>query len=113
MVGQCSRSYQHEFDQTAGGSGRQECLACSGPGGPEESDTTKQRQQIRHCLGMLRLEGGEAKAPPALPFGRAEPRPAGTGPSSSSQPKPGGPRACGVPETFLKRKGKVQSVKDL
>ncbi|CAI5791531.1 Hypothetical predicted protein [Podarcis lilfordi] len=44
MVGQRSRSYQHEFDQTGGGSGRQECLACSGPGGHEESDTTKQQQ---------------------------------------------------------------------
>uniref|UniRef100_A0A670JDH7 Uncharacterized protein n=1 Tax=Podarcis muralis TaxID=64176 RepID=A0A670JDH7_PODMU len=44
MVGQCSRSYQHEFDQTAGGSGRQECLACSGPWGHKESDTTKQQQ---------------------------------------------------------------------
>uniref|UniRef100_A0A670JAM0 Reverse transcriptase domain-containing protein n=1 Tax=Podarcis muralis TaxID=64176 RepID=A0A670JAM0_PODMU len=41
MVGQCSRSYQHEFDQTAGGSGRQEWLACSGPWGHEESDMTK------------------------------------------------------------------------
>ncbi|CAI5773799.1 Hypothetical predicted protein [Podarcis lilfordi] len=42
MVGRYSRSYQHESDQTAGGSGRQKCLACSGPGGHEESDTTKQ-----------------------------------------------------------------------
>uniref|UniRef100_A0A670HXR9 Uncharacterized protein n=1 Tax=Podarcis muralis TaxID=64176 RepID=A0A670HXR9_PODMU len=44
MAGQCSRSYQHEFDQTAGGSGRQECLACSGPWGHKESDTAKQQQ---------------------------------------------------------------------
>ena len=41
MVGQCSRNYQHVSDQTAGGSGRQECLACSGPWGHKESDTTK------------------------------------------------------------------------
>uniref|UniRef100_A0A670IS25 Uncharacterized protein n=1 Tax=Podarcis muralis TaxID=64176 RepID=A0A670IS25_PODMU len=41
MVGQCSRSYQHESDQTAGGSGRQECLVCSGPWGHKELDTTE------------------------------------------------------------------------
>ena len=41
MVGQCCRSYQHEFDPTPGGSGRQEGLACSGPWGHEESDMTK------------------------------------------------------------------------
>ena len=41
MVGQCHRSYQHEFDPTPGGSGRQEGLVCSGPCGHEESDTTK------------------------------------------------------------------------
>ena len=41
MVGQCHRRYQHEFDQTLGGSGRQEGLACSGPWGHEESDMTK------------------------------------------------------------------------
>ena len=41
MVGQCHQSDQHEFDPTPGGSGRQEGLACSGPWGPEESDTTK------------------------------------------------------------------------
>ena len=43
MVGQCSRRHQHVSDQTAGGSGRQECLACSDLWGHEESDTTKQR----------------------------------------------------------------------
>uniref|UniRef100_A0A670K6R8 BPTI/Kunitz inhibitor domain-containing protein n=1 Tax=Podarcis muralis TaxID=64176 RepID=A0A670K6R8_PODMU len=37
----CFRGYQHEFDQTAGGSGGQRCLACSGLWGHEESDTTK------------------------------------------------------------------------
>ena len=31
---------QHEFDQSLGGSGRQEGLACSGPWGHEELDTT-------------------------------------------------------------------------
>ena len=41
MVGQCHRSYQHEFDPTPGGSGRQEGLACSGSWGHKESDTTK------------------------------------------------------------------------
>ena len=41
MVGQCHRSYQHEFDQTPGGSGRQEGLACSGPWGHEEFDRIK------------------------------------------------------------------------
>ena len=40
MAGQCHRSDQHEFDQTPGGSGRQEGLAGSGPWGHEESDTT-------------------------------------------------------------------------
>ena len=40
MVGQCHRSNQHEFDPAPGGSGRQEGLACSGPWGHEESDTT-------------------------------------------------------------------------
>ena len=42
MVGQCHRSYQNEFDQTLGGSGRWEGLACSGPWGHKESDMTKQ-----------------------------------------------------------------------
>ena len=41
MVGQCSQSYQSEFDQTVGGSGRQDCLASSGPWGHKELDTTK------------------------------------------------------------------------
>ena len=41
MVGQCDQSYQHEFDPTLGGRGRQEGLACSGPWGHKESDTTK------------------------------------------------------------------------
>ena len=40
MVGQFHRSYQHEFDQTPGGSERQEGLACSGLWGHEESDMT-------------------------------------------------------------------------
>ena len=40
MVGQHHRNYQHEFDTTLGGCGRQEGLACSGPWGHEESDTT-------------------------------------------------------------------------
>ena len=33
--------YNIGFDLTPGGSGRQEGLACSGPWGHEESDTTK------------------------------------------------------------------------
>ena len=41
MVGQCHQSNQHEFDPTLRGSGRQEGLACSGPWGHEQSDTTK------------------------------------------------------------------------
>ena len=41
MDGQGHRSDQHEFDPTLGGSGRQEGLACSGPWGHEESDTTE------------------------------------------------------------------------
>ena len=41
MAGQCLRSNQHEIDRTPGGSGRQEGLACSGPWGHKESDTTK------------------------------------------------------------------------
>ena len=41
MVEQCHRSYQHEFDPTPGGSGRQEGLTSSGPWGHKESDTTK------------------------------------------------------------------------
>ena len=40
MSGQCHRSYQHDFDQTLGGSRIQEGLVCSGPWGYEESDTT-------------------------------------------------------------------------
>ena len=40
MDGQGHRSNQHDFDQTPGGSGRQEGLACSGPWGQKESDTT-------------------------------------------------------------------------
>ena len=41
IVGQCHRSYHHEFDPTPGGSGRQKGLARSGPRGHEELDTTK------------------------------------------------------------------------
>ena len=41
MAGQCHRSYQHEFDTTPGGSGRQEGLLCSGPWCHEELDTNK------------------------------------------------------------------------
>ena len=57
MVGQCHRSDQHEFDLTPGGSGRQEGLACSGPWGHEESDTTKQLNNNDHnilkgCFGL-------------------------------------------------------------
>ena len=57
MDGQCSQSYQHGSDQSAGGSGRQECLACSGPWGHEESDTTKRlnnnnnNNRFRGCTG--------------------------------------------------------------
>ena len=44
MVGQCHQSNQHESAQILAGSGRQEGLACSGPWGHEESDTTKQQK---------------------------------------------------------------------
>ena len=37
MDGQFHRSDQHKSDPTPGGCGRQEGLACSGPGGHEES----------------------------------------------------------------------------
>ena len=47
MVGQCHRSNQHEFDTTPGGSGGQEGLACSGPWGHEESDTTKRLNKTK------------------------------------------------------------------
>ena len=40
MVGQGHRSDQHEFDETLGGSGRQEGLVCSGLWGHEELDRT-------------------------------------------------------------------------
>ena len=40
VVGQCHRSYRHEFDQTLGGSGRLEGLVCSGAWGHEELDMT-------------------------------------------------------------------------
>ena len=40
MAGRGHRSDQHGFDPTLGWSGRQEGLACSGPWGHEESDTT-------------------------------------------------------------------------
>ena len=43
MIGQCHRSYQHEFDQSLGGSGRQEGPACSGLWGHEEWDMTYRR----------------------------------------------------------------------
>ena len=54
MVRQCHQSYQHEFDRTPGGSGRQEGLACSGSWGHEESDMTKQQQQLdfSHFFGV-------------------------------------------------------------
>ena len=75
MVGQCHRSYQHEFNPTPGGSGRQEGLACSGPWSHKEWDTTKRLDNnnnsvlssfLRSILGMprcvpaaaLRLETG-------------------------------------------------------
>ena len=63
MAGQCHRSYQHEFDPTPGGSGRQEGLVCSGPWGHEEMDTTtKQQQHVRLsispvCLWLLFSKG--------------------------------------------------------
>ena len=56
MVGQCHRSDQHEFDPTPGGSGRQAGLACSGPWGHEESNTTK--QQTMTTLLMKSQETG-------------------------------------------------------
>ena len=64
MAGQCHRSYQHDFDQTPGGSGRQEGLACSGPWSHEELDTTTKQQQfsllqpapIESCRGALILK---------------------------------------------------------
>uniref|UniRef100_A0A670J490 Uncharacterized protein n=1 Tax=Podarcis muralis TaxID=64176 RepID=A0A670J490_PODMU len=37
--------YQHEFGQTAGGSGRQECLACSGPWGHEDDVATAEERE--------------------------------------------------------------------
>ena len=46
MAGQGHRSYKHEFDQTLGGSGRQEGLACSGPWGHRQSDTTKRQRTM-------------------------------------------------------------------
>ena len=48
VVGQCHQSYQHEFDPTLGGSGKQEGLVCSGPWGHKESDTTKQLNNSNH-----------------------------------------------------------------
>ena len=41
MVGQCHRGNQHEFDAAPGRGVGWEGLACSGPWGHEESDTTK------------------------------------------------------------------------
>ena len=49
MDGQCHRSYQHESDPTLGGR-RQEGLACSGLWGHEESDTTKQLNNINNLV---------------------------------------------------------------
>ena len=43
MDRQCHQSYQHEFDPTPGGTGREEGLVCSGPWGHKESGTTKRR----------------------------------------------------------------------
>ena len=40
MVGQCHRSDQHDFEQSPGGSGKQEGLACCGLWGHEVSDMT-------------------------------------------------------------------------
>ena len=48
MVGHCHQSYQHEFDPTPGGSGRQEGLVCSGAWGSQRIGhdlMTKQQQQ--------------------------------------------------------------------
>ena len=53
MVRQCHQSYQNEFDPTPGGSGRQEGLACSGPRGHNESDTTTKQQQCKHLLPFV------------------------------------------------------------
>ena len=47
MAGQCHQNDQHEFDPTPGGSGRQEGLACSGPWGHKESDTTERLNNKR------------------------------------------------------------------
>ena len=58
MDGQCHRSYQHEFDPTLGGSGRQEGLACSGPWGHKESDTTTKQQHIwflQSCMFTIKM----------------------------------------------------------
>ena len=48
MAGQCLQSNQHEADTTPGGRRRQEGLACSGPWGHEESDTTKRLNTHTH-----------------------------------------------------------------
>ena len=63
MVGQCHQSNQHESGPTPGGSGRQEGLACSGPWGHEESDTTKRTNDVHfsnitneYMFNLLRQE---------------------------------------------------------
>ena len=58
MAGKCHGSYQHEFDPTLGGSGKQEGLACSAPWGHKESDSTKRLNNkitgsqgvLKHCM---------------------------------------------------------------
>ena len=52
MAGQGHRSDQHDFDPTLGGSVRQEGLACSGPWGHKESDTTKRLNDERGLMSM-------------------------------------------------------------
>ena len=53
MVGQCHQSYQHEFDPTPGGSGRQDGLACSIPWGSPRvrHDLTTKEEQRKVSLG--------------------------------------------------------------
>ena len=70
MVGQCHQSYQHEFDPTPGGSGRQEGLACSGPRSHEESDTTKRLNNNNNWFSGCtmaeicnKIQASECKAP--------------------------------------------------
>ena len=65
MVGQGHQSDQREFDPTPGGSGRQVGLACPGPWGYEESDTTKRRR----ALSNARISEGQILKPRLQSFG--------------------------------------------